>query len=153
MNNSKRVVINTLAQYGRTVFNMLLSLYTVRIVLATLGSSDYGIYTVIAGVTSMLAFMTNAMVSTTQRFMSYYQGKQDINKMKEVFSNSEILHLVVGVFFVVSLLSLKHFLFNGFLNIPNERIDAAIYIYIYISDNNIICYILLCSFPRVISIS
>lgn len=110
---------------------MLLSLYTVRIVLATLGSSDYGIYTVIAGVTSMLAFMTNAMVSTTQRFMSYYQGKQDINKMKEVFSNSEILHLVVGVFFVVSLLSLKHFLFNGFLNIPNERIDAAIYIYIY----------------------
>lgn len=144
MNNSKRVVINTLAQYGRTVFNMLLSLYTVRIVLTTLGSSDYGIYTVIAGVTSMLAFMTNAMVSTTQRFMSYYQGKQDINKMKEVFSNSEILHLVVGVFFVVSLLSLKEFLFNGFLNIPNERIDAAIYIYILVI---IILFVTFCSAP------
>lgn len=144
MNNSKRVAVNTLAQYGRTVFNMLLSLYTVRIVLATLGSSDYGIYTVIAGVTSMLAFMTNAMVSTTQRFMSYYQGKQDINKMKEVFSNSEILHLVVGVFFVVSLLSLKPFLFNGFLNIPNERTGAAIYIYVLVI---IILFVTFCSAP------
>lgn len=129
MKNSKRVFINTLAQYGRTVFNMLLSLYTVRIVLETLGASDYGIYTVVAGVTSMLAFMTNALISTTQRFMSFHHGKNDIEKMKEIFSNSEILHLVVGVFIAIILTSLTPFLFDGFLNIPIERIDATRNVY------------------------
>jgi O-antigen/teichoic acid export membrane protein len=108
---------------------MMLSLYTVRIVLITLGASDYGIYSVVAGVTSMLAFITNAMVITTQRFMSYYQGKKNIDKMKEVFSNSEIMHLFVGGVLVVVLLALTPLLFNGFLNIETERIQAAKYLY------------------------
>ena len=125
MNNSKRVAINTIAQYARTVINMLLSLYTVRIVLITLGASDYGIYSVVAGVTAMLAFITNALVTTTQRFVSYYQGKNDLAKMKEVFSNSEMMHLIVGGVLAIVLLALTPLLFNGFLNIDAQRIDAA----------------------------
>lgn len=129
MQNSKRVAINTIAQYTRTVINMILSLYTVRIVLITLGASDYGIYSVVAGVTAMLAFITNALVTTTQRFMSFYQGKNDMDKMKEVFSNSEIMHLLVGGLLVIVLVALTPLLFNGFLNIAPERIDAARYVY------------------------
>lgn len=144
MNNSKRVIVNTLAQYGRTVFNMLLSLYTVRIVLSTLGASDYGIYTVIAGVTSMLAFMTNALISTTQRFMSYYQGQNSVEKMKEVFSNSEILHLVVGVVISAILLIISPLIFDGFLNIPAERLAAARKVYIVVI---FILFITFCSAP------
>ena len=129
MQNSKRVAINTIAQYTRTVINMLLSLYTVRIVLLTLGESDYGIYSVVAGVTSMLAFITHALVATTQRFISFYQGQNNMAKMKEVFSNSEFLHLIVGGALVVVLLALTPVLFNGFLNINPERIDAARHLY------------------------
>ena len=129
MQNSKRVAINTIAQYTRTVINMLLSLYTVRLVLITLGASDYGIYSVVAGVTAMLAFITHALVTTTQRFMSFYQGKKDMVKMKEVFSNSEIMHLLVGGVFVCVLLTLTPFLFDGFLNIDSERLQAARYLY------------------------
>ena len=129
MQGSKRVVINTFAQYTRTVINMLLSLYTARIILLTLGASDFGIYSVVAGVTSMLAFITNALVTTTQRFISLYQGQGNMAKMKEVFSNSEVMHLVVGGFLVILLLALTPFLFNGFLNIDIERIEAAKHLY------------------------
>ncbi len=129
MQNSKRVIVNTIAQYTRTVINMLLSLYVVRIVLITLGASDYGIYSVVAGVTAMLAFITNALVQTTQRYMSFYQGQNNMVKMKEVFSNSEFLHLIIGGLLVVVLLALKPLLFNGFLSIDAERIDAAKYVY------------------------
>lgn len=144
MNNSKRVFINTLAQYGRTVFNMLLSLYTVRLVLETLGASDYGIYTIIAGVTSMLAFMTNALVSTTQRFLSFYQGKKNLEKTKEVFNNSELLHLIIGLLFVIILYLLTPFLFNGFLNIPIERVVAAKKVYYIVIA---ILFITFCNAP------
>ncbi|MGI6124711.1 MAG: lipopolysaccharide biosynthesis protein [Acetivibrionales bacterium] len=129
MQNSKRVAINTIAQYTRTGINMLLSLYTVRIVLITLGASDFGIYSVVAGVTTMLAFITNALVTTTQRFMSFYQGQNNMAKMKEVFSNSEIMHLAVGCVLVIALFALTPLLFNGFLNIDIQRIDAAKHLY------------------------
>lgn len=144
MENSKRVAINTIAQYTRTVINILLSLYTVRIVLITLGASDYGIYSVVAGVTSMLAFITNALVTTTQRFMSYYQGQDNMTKMKEVFSNSEIMHLFVGGVLVIVLLALTPLLFNGFLNIDADRIEAAKHLYYIIV---VMLFVTFCTAP------
>lgn len=144
MNSLQRIIVNTIAQYVRTVVNILLSLYTVRVILDTLGVVDYGIYSLIAGVTAMLAFMTNALVTTTQRYMSFYQGKKDINKMKEVFSNSEFLHLVLGVFLVIILSLLTPLLFGGFLNVPEERLVASQYLYIIIV---VILFVTFCTAP------
>lgn len=129
MNNSQRVFVNTIAQYTRTIINMVLSLYTVRVVLLALGESDFGIYSLVAGIVSMLAFVTNSLVTTTQRFVSFNQGKGDIEKVTEVFNNSQIIHLVLGLIIVVGLEVLTPFLFNGFLNIPPERCRTAMHVY------------------------
>ena len=129
MKASQRVFVNTIAQYGRTVINMILSLYTVRLVLLALGASDYGIYSLVAGVVSMLAFITNSLVSTTQRYVSFYQGRGNLNKLKEVFNNSLIIHIVFGLFVVIVLEVITPLLFNGFLNIPSERTSAAQMVY------------------------
>lgn len=142
--SSRRVIANTFAQYVRTIINTLLSLYTVRIVLNTLGSSDYGVYSIVAGVTSMLAFVTNAMTAATQRFMSFYQGRRDVAKLKEVFSNSELLHLAIGVLLVLVLVALRPALFNGFLNIPGDRISAAKSVYIIVA---VILFATFCTTP------
>ena len=48
--NNKRIAKNTLLLYVRTLFIMLVTLYTSRVVLNTLGVSDYGIYNVVGGV-------------------------------------------------------------------------------------------------------
>lgn len=129
MNNSQRVFINTIAQYTRTIINMVLSLYTVRIVLLALGESDFGIYTLVAGMVSMLAFVTNSLVTTTQRFVSFTQGKEKVEEVKVVFSNSLIIHLVLGLCVVLCMELLTPFLFDKFLNIPQERIQTAAYVY------------------------
>lgn len=129
MNNTKRVFVNTMAQYIRTIINMVLSLYSTRLILLALGVDDYGIYTLLAGFVSMLSFITTALVRTTQRFMSVSQGKNDNNLMKQVFSNCLLLHVfialsVVGIFEFIGL-----FLFDGFLNIPVDRMDAGKFVY------------------------
>lgn len=129
MTSSQRVLVNAIAQYSRTIVNMTLSLYTVRLVLASLGQSDYGLYSLIAGVVAMLSFITNSLVSTTQRFISFYQGKSDIQKLKEVFNNSLVIHIILGTILVLILVALTPLLFNGFLNIPVGRGQAAITIY------------------------
>jgi len=46
--STKRIAKNTLMLYFRQILIMLVSLYTVRVVLATLGAEDYGINNVVA---------------------------------------------------------------------------------------------------------
>ena len=44
---NKRIAKNTLFLYFRQILTMLVSLYTVRVVLKVLGVQDYGIYNVV----------------------------------------------------------------------------------------------------------
>ena len=48
--NNKRIAKNTMYLYLRMFVTILVSLYTVRIVLAALGEVDYGIYNIIGGI-------------------------------------------------------------------------------------------------------
>jgi O-antigen/teichoic acid export membrane protein len=117
MQASNRIIVNTLAQYIRTIINMVLTLYSSRLVLDILGVEDYGIYSLVAGIVSMLSFLTNSLVGSTQRFLSIHQGKGNVDKLKEVFSNSLLLHILLGVGITFVLALLTPVLFNGFLNI------------------------------------
>ena len=47
--NTKRIAKNTLMLYARMLFSMLVSLYTSRVVLNTLGVEDFGIYNAVGG--------------------------------------------------------------------------------------------------------
>ena len=69
--NPQRITKNTLLLYGRMLLIMAVSLYTSRVVLNTLGVEDYGFYTVVGGFVAMLAFLNGAMVTSTQRYLSF----------------------------------------------------------------------------------
>ena len=129
MKASSRIIINTLAQYSKTFLNIIFTLYSTRLILSSLGVEDYGIYTLLAGVVAMLAFITNALSTTTQRFLSYNYGKFSLDVVKRVFNNSLIIHICFGLLLVLFLSMLSPFLFDGFLNIPDLRIGAAKTVY------------------------
>lgn len=129
MRASNRIIVNTLAQYVRTIINLLLSLYSARLVLDILGVDDYGIYSLVAGVVSMLSFLTNSLVGSTQRFLSFCQGRGELERLQAVFSNSLLLHIALGLGITLTLESLAPFLFHGFLNIPEGREEAAVIVY------------------------
>lgn len=132
MQASNRIIVNTIAQYARTILNMLLSLYSVRLIMGALGVENYGIYSLVAGVVSLLSFFTNSLVGATQRFLSYSQGCGEETRLKSVFSNSLLLHLAIGLGVVVILAALTPLLFDGFLNIAPERLGAAKVVYLQV---------------------
>ena len=132
MKASNRIIVNTLAQYIRTIINMVLSLYSSRLVLNILGVDDYGIYSLVAGVVSMLSFLTNSLVGSTQRFLSVSQGKGDAVHLKEVFNNSLLLHIALGTVIAIILFALTPLIFNGFLNIPVSSIEVAKQLYLLV---------------------
>lgn len=78
--NNKRIAKNTLLLYMRMFIIMAVSLYTSRVILKVLGVSDYGIYNVVGGIITMIAFLNSAMVASSQRFISYELGRGDFGK-------------------------------------------------------------------------
>lgn len=131
MKNSARVIVNTLAQYLRTIITALISLYTSRIVLQYLGVSDYGINDLIAGVIALFSFINSTLAQTTQRYLSFYQGKHDFQMCRIVFNNSVLTQFFLALILCVVLLALTNPIFNHLLNIEKSRLSAAHTIYYF----------------------
>ena len=123
MTSGARIAVNTLAQYIKTFVNILLGFYSTRIVLEALGESDYGVYMLIAGVVGMLSFFNIALSVTTQRFLSYHQN--DIERKTIIFVNSLIIHVGASMLILIALEFCGLFMFDGFLNIPSDRLEVA----------------------------
>lgn len=129
MDKTKRVLLNTLSQYVRTGLNVILSLYSTRLILDSLGVEDYGIYAVVAGVVAILGFVSNALVISTQRYLSFCHGQKEVSKLKIVFANSLVIHILLGVALFIILTSLTNLVTTRFLDIPLDRIEASKAVY------------------------
>ncbi len=129
MSTSKRVLINSGYLYARMIITLFISLYTTRVILNVLGSSDFGLYNLVAGVTLMLAFINNTLAGSTQRFMSYAQGENKFDKQISIFNISILIHVVAGIVIFIILIASSFFIFNGFLNVDPAKIQSAKIVY------------------------
>ena len=125
MRVANKVAINTVIQYTRLLLNFVISLYSVRVILNALGASDYGIYDVIAGVIAILGFLNSSLSQTSIRYLSVSLGKNNLSDLRNTFNNCFWLHLFIAIGIVAVLEFIGLFIFDGFLNIPKERIEAA----------------------------
>ena len=109
---------------------MFISLYTTRLILNALGVIDFGIYAIVGGAIGMLGFLNGAMSSATQRFMSYAEGQGNQEKKIGVFNVSIVIHLCLAFVIAVVLIIAGFVYFNGILNIPENRVLAAKFVYV-----------------------
>ena len=123
--NNKRIAKNALLLYFRTFFIMLVTLYTSRVVLNTLGVTDYGIYNVVGGVVMMFSVISGSLSSSISRFITYELGHGNFEKLKRIFSTS--VNIQVGLSFIILVLAevFGVWFLNTKMNIPAERITAA----------------------------
>lgn len=115
--------------YFRMLFTMVISLYTSRIILNTLGVEDFGIYNVVGGIVTMFAFFNSAMSSATQRFLSFEMGNNDLPQLKKVFSATLTIHIAIAAVILILSETLGLWFFYQYMNIPPERLDAALWVY------------------------
>ena len=60
--SNKRIAKNTLFLYLRQILMLVVSLYTSRVVLQTLGANDYGIFSLIGSFVAMFGVISAAFV-------------------------------------------------------------------------------------------
>jgi O-antigen/teichoic acid export membrane protein len=127
--NNKRIAKNTLMLYFRMLLIMGVSLYTVRIVLNTLGVEDYGIYNVVGGIVVMFSFLSNTMASASQRFFAFELGRKDYDQLKKTFSMTVTIYLIIAVIILILAETLGLWFLNTQLSIPVERMETANWVY------------------------
>ena len=127
--NTKRIAKNTLMLYVRMLFGMLVSLYTSRVVLNTLGVEDYGIYNVVGGFVGMFSLISNSLSASTSRFLTFELGKGDMKRLKEIFSTSLLIHVALAGVVLVLAESIGVWFLNTQMTIPSERLYAANWVF------------------------
>jgi O-antigen/teichoic acid export membrane protein len=127
--NTARIAKNTLALYFRQILIMLVSLYTVRVVLNTLGAEDYGIYNVAAGIVTMLSFLSNSMAAASQRYFSFELGRGNYEQLHLVFSLSLLIYALIAVLVLILAETAGLWFAANKLIIPPERKSAALWVY------------------------
>ena len=127
--NDKRIVKNTLYLYIRMLIMMSLSFFSTRIVLNTLGVSDFGINNVVGGFVAMFTLLNSILQTGTRRFLALNLGKEDASLLKRTFSTAFVIHCIIAVLVVLLLETFGLWFLNAHLNIEPNRMLAANYVF------------------------
>lgn len=129
MSSNLKIAKNTLFLYFRMLVMMVISLFTSRVVLATLGVTDYGIYNVVGGVVAMFGLFSGSITNSISRFLTFELGKHDYCQLKKVFSASlNVMFILSLLIFVIGEFVGLWFL-NNKMNIPVGRVAAANWVF------------------------
>jgi len=111
------------------LLTMGVSLYTSRIVLATLGVGDFGIYGVVGGVISIFSFLNSSMSGATSRFLTFALGKGDRDEAQRTFSAALTIHILIALFILILAETVGLWFLENKLVIPPERMSVARFVY------------------------
>lgn len=127
--NNKRIAKNTVMLYIRMFFTMAVSLFTSRVILQTLGVTDYGINNVVGGVVAMFSFLNGAMASATQRYLNVDIATGNEAHLKVSFRTAMQIHVLIALFILILAETVGLWFVLNKLVIPENRMYAAMWVY------------------------
>lgn len=127
--NNKKLAKNTLMLYFRMVLVLIVNLYVSRIVLKELGVEDYGLYSVVGSVVAFLGFLNTSMASASQRFLSFAQGKGDLDKLNKIFNSIFLVQLMLALIVLIVFETIGILYINNYLNVDPSKIFEAHIVY------------------------
>ena len=128
ISENKRIALNTGILYVKLILSIIIGLYTSRVILLALGASDYGLYTIVGGIVSMMNFLGITMMSVTYRYIVVEFGKGEKGNPCKVFNTSLVIHLIlVGLLIIVGETFGVYYIKN-IANIAIEKINDALFV-------------------------
>lgn len=123
--NNKRIAKNTILLYIRMLFIMIISLFTSRINLQSLGVEDFGIYNVVGGVVAMFSVFSGSLATAISRFITFELGKNNKDRLNKVFSTAVSIQILLAVFIIFIAEIAGVWFLNNKMIIPENRLHAA----------------------------
>lgn len=125
LSSKSTIAKNTSLLYARTVLIMLVTLYTSRVILNALGVKDYGVYTAIGGIVSLLNVVFGPIDSAISRFLTFELGRGDKERLKRYFSTGLTIMIVFSLVTILILETIGLWFLNNKMIIDGDRMTAA----------------------------
>lgn len=129
MIDTAKIAKNTVYLYIRMILVLGAQFYLVRLLLSALGVEDFGIFNLISGFAAFFTLFNSALQATVQRFLCYELGKNDVEQAKKVYSACLILFGILAISIFAFSETLGLWMVRRKLNIPEDRVFAALVVY------------------------
>lgn len=129
MVDKKRIAKNSLWLYLRMLVVTVVSLYTSRIVLKSLGVSDFGIYNATGSLVSFFTILTNSLSNGTQRFLNVKKGEDSQEGMANILGVSINLYVILSAILLVIAETVGLYLLFSVMNFPDGKLMDAFWVY------------------------
>lgn len=127
--HNKRIAVNAVYLYTNSIISLFVGLYTSRVLMQTLGISDFGLYGAVGSIISMLGFLNVSMSSASSRYLTFESVNGDNIRQVRVFSTIFYIHFLLSLIVVILAETLGLWYVCCKLEIPSGRFNAAFWVY------------------------
>lgn len=129
MTSGQRILLNALATYGRTIFAMLLGLFSSRWILFSLGVVDYGLMSVVGSLIVFVTFLNGISSTACARFFALSIGTGDKNETNWWFNTALSTHIILPSLLIIIGCPVGEWAIDKFLSIPVDRLATAHWVF------------------------
>lgn len=152
MSPNKRIALNVLATYGRSVYALVIGLFSGRWILMALGKSDYGLVGLIGGLVAFVSFFNAILESAVGRFYAVGVGsaraatdsQSGVDECIKWFNTALTLYTVLPVILMIIGYPLGIWAIRNILSIPDGRGDACVWIWRFTCSS---CFVAMLTVP------
>lgn len=124
-----RIAKNTLYLYIRLFVVMIVSLFSIRVILNQLGINDFGIFNVVAGFITTIGFVGSVLTSGIQRFYNYEMGQRGVLAAIEVFSSAVKILIWCSGAILILFETIGVWYLNTIMVLPSQSLTSANWLY------------------------
>ena len=137
LSGNRRIAINVVATYGRSLYALVIGLFCGRWTLMALGEVDYGLFGLVGGLMAFVAFLNGIMAESVSRYYAFAVGKakvaedrvSGVEECRRWFSIALMLHTMIPATLVAVGYPIGVYAIKGFLVVPPERVADCIVVW------------------------
>lgn len=137
MTANRRIFLNVIATYCRSLYALVVGLLCGRWTLLALGSTDYGLVGLVGGLAGLVSFFNGLLAFAVGRFYAVSVGSalkegnvaSGLVECQKWFNTALLLHTVVPICLVIAGYPVGIWAVEHFLSVPPERIGACIWVW------------------------
>ena len=141
MSPNRRIILNIIATYGRTLIGVLCGIFSTRWVLMVLGKEDFGLFGLIGSLVIFLSFFNLQFAGALSRFYAYAVGQAKVaddaelalEECRKWFSVGVTIHTLVPLALVAIGYPIGIWAIQaGVIGVPTYRVDACIWLWRFV---------------------
>lgn len=137
MNQSRRIILNIVATYGRTLVGLFVGLFCGRWTLMVLGETDFGLFGLVGGLILFFTLLNALFASANSRFFGVAIGQARVaddpaaglEECRKWFNAAVVIHTVFPTLLLLIGYPLGVWAVRHWLTIPPDRIDACVWVF------------------------